>query len=160
MFRRQNDDSHGMLKSVMMAYVVLVLHVLLIAGLGLLVLFFRGITQYMLWIFLAGAGGIAVSGYLFYRRMKAERRTLQEMLQSPTFGGRAVEISFLGGLASFRLGPRSTPRELPGRTDEPPMLEDQEALRNKELETLLRLLDKNLISLEDYQKAKQDLLRS
>jgi len=160
MFRRQNDDSHGMLKSVMMAYAVLVLHVLLIAGLGLLVLFFRGITQYMLWIFLAGAGGVAVSGYLFYRRMKAERRTLQEMLQSPTFGGRAVEVSFLGGLASFRLGPRSTLRELPGRSDEPLMLEDQEALRNKELETLLRLLDKNLISLEDYQKAKRDLLQS
>jgi hypothetical protein len=160
MFRRQNDDSQGMLKSVMMAYAVLVLHVLLIAGLGLLVLFFRGITQYMLWIFLVGAVGIAVSGYLFYRRMKAEGRTLREMLRSPTFGGRAVEVSFLGGLASFRLGPSSTPRELSGRSDDPLMLEDPEALRNKELETLLRLLDKNLISLEEYQKAKRDILQS
>jgi hypothetical protein len=160
MFRSQNNDSQGLFKSVMMAYAVLVLHVLLIAGLGILVLFFRGIVQYMLWIFLAGASGIAVSGYLFYRRMKAEGRTLREMLRSPAFGGRAVEVSLLGGLASFRLGQPVSRPALPGGTEDLPRLEDPENFRRKELETLLRLLDKNLISPEEYQKAKQDILES
>lgn len=160
MFHRRPSDTQGLFKSVMMAYAVLVLHVLLIAGLGLLVIFFRGVTQYMLWIFLVGAGGVAASGYLFYRRMKAEGRTLREMLRSPAFGGRAVEVSFLGGLATFRLGRQTSIQELPGAGDEPLKLEDPEALRKKELETLLRLLEKNLISPEEYQKAKQDILKS
>lgn len=155
------DDSQGLFKSVMMAYVVLVLHVLLIAGLGVLVLFFRGVVQYMLWIFLFGAAGIAVSGYLFYRRMKAEGRTLKEMLHSPAFHGRAVEVSFLGGLASFRLGGTSNFAELPDRSIDPAhRLEDPESIRNRELETLLRLLEKDLISPEEYQKAKQELLKT
>jgi hypothetical protein len=160
MFQNRPGDSQGLFKSVMMAYAVLVLHVLLIAALGLLILFFRGVTQYMIWIFLVGGGGLAVSGYLFYRRMKAEGRTLKEMLQSPTFGGRSVEVSFLGGLASFRLGQQSAPRELPGASEDLLRLEDPEAFRKKELETLLRLLEKNLISPEEYQKAKQDILKS
>lgn len=160
MFRSQPNGNEGLFKSVMMAYAILVLHVLLIAGLGILVLFFRGIVQYMFWIFLAGASGIAFSGYLFYRRMKAEGRTLREMLRSPAFGGRSVEVSLLGGLASFRLGQPVSRPELPGRTEDLPRLEDPEALREKELATLLRLLDKNLISPEEYQKAKQDILQS
>jgi hypothetical protein len=160
MFQNRPGDSQGLFKSVMMAYAVLVLHVLLIAGLGLLVLFFRGVAQYMVWIFLAGACGLAVSGYLFYRRMRTEGKTLKEMLQSPTFGGRAVEVSFLGGLASFRLGQQSAQRELPGTSEDLLRLEDPDAFRKKELEALLRLLEKNLISPEEYQKAKQDILKS
>ena len=160
MFRSRPGDSEGLFKSVMMAYAVLVLHVLLIAGLGILVLFFQGVVQYMLWIFLFGAAGIAVSGYLFYRRMRAEGRTLKEMLHSPDLHGRAVEVSFLGGLASFRLGRPSSIGELPDRSIEPSRrLEDPESIRNQELEALLRLLEKNLISPEDYQKAKQEILK-
>ena len=160
MFRNRPGDNEGLFKSVMMAYAVLVLHVLLIAGLGLLVLFFRGVTQYMVWIFLVGAGGVALSGYLFYRRMRTEGRTLREMLRSPTFGGRAVEVSFLGGLASVRLGQRTAPRELTGGAEELPQLEEPETFRQRELDALLHLLERNLISPEEYQKAKKDILKS
>lgn len=161
MFQSRPGDSQGLFKSVMMAYVVLVLHVLLIAGLGVLVLFFRGVVQYMLWIFLFGAAGVAVSGYLFYRRMKAEGKTLQEMLHSPAFHGRAVEVSFLGGLASFRMGRSSNLAELPDRSIDPShRLEDPESIRSRELEALLRLLEKNLITPEDYHKAKQEILKT
>ena len=87
-----------------MAYMVLVLHLLLIAGLGLLVLFFRGVMQYMIWIFLGGAAAIIVSGYHFYIRMKQEGKNLREMMYSPLFHGRAVEVSILGGMATFKIG--------------------------------------------------------
>lgn len=160
MFRSRPGESQGLFKSVMMAYVVLVLHVLLIAALGVLVLFFRGVVQYMLWIFLFGAAAVGVSGYLFYRRMKAEGKTLKEMLRSPAFEGRAVEVSFLGGLASFRLGRPDGFAALPDRTvDVSHQLEDSEAMKRRELEALLRLLEKNLISPDEYQKAKREILK-
>ena len=88
----------GVFKSIMAAYAILILHVLLIAGMGLMVIFFRGIIQYMIWIFLGGALLLLGSGYYFYRKMKAEGKTLRETLQSPMLNGRAVEISFLGEL--------------------------------------------------------------
>ncbi|MBW2614181.1 MAG: SHOCT domain-containing protein, partial [Deltaproteobacteria bacterium] len=98
------QDGDGLVKSVMVAYFVLVLHVFLIIGLGLVVIFFSGIVQYMLWIFLTGVIIILASLFYFYRRMKAEGRTLRQMMQSPMFNGRPVEVSLLGGLASFRVG--------------------------------------------------------
>ena len=83
------------------------------------------------------------------------------MLHSPAFRGRAVEVSFLGGLASFRLGRTPHSAELPDATiDSSRRLEDPESIRNRELEALLRLLEKNLISPEDYQKAKQEILKT
>ena len=41
-------------KSVLVAYFILVLHVILVAGLVVMVIFFRGIINYMIWIFLGG----------------------------------------------------------------------------------------------------------
>ena len=100
----EKNRGEGLFKSVMLAYFVLVLHILLIVGLGLLVIFFRGIVQYMIWVFLFGFIAILGSFYYFYRRMKAEGRSLREMLRSPLFLDRPVEVSLLGGLASFKVG--------------------------------------------------------
>jgi len=156
-----NKENPGMVKSVMLAYLVLLLHVLLIAGLGVLVIFFSGIIHYMFWIFLFGSAAIAVSGYLFYRRMKAEQMTLREVLQAPMFKGRDVEVSLLGGFASFRVG---SGNDLPAIEHRGPdvnrQLEDPETLRQRELNTLLHMLEKNLISLDEYKRAKQDLMKS
>ena len=64
-----SNQGDGLFKSVMLAYMVLVLHVVLMLGLGLLVIFFRGVIQYMLWIFLFGTVAVVASGLYFYRRM-------------------------------------------------------------------------------------------
>jgi uncharacterized membrane protein YqjE len=45
---RKKKEGDGLMKSVMMAYLILVLHVVLLMGLGVLVFFFRGIVHYML----------------------------------------------------------------------------------------------------------------
>jgi len=97
------------MKSVMMAYLILVLHVVLLMGLGVLVFFFRGIVHYMLWIVLFGAIAILASGYWFYRRMKAEGRSFRDTLNSPLFRNKTVEVSLLGGLAQFRVGHSNGP---------------------------------------------------
>lgn len=151
--------SEGLFKSVMVAYLVLVLHVLLILGLGLVVIFFSGIVRYMLWIFLLGVVAILASLFYFYRRMKAEGRTLREMMQSPLFNGRPVEVSLLGGLASFRMGGTAGgPHELGTDTHHPShQLEDPDTVRLREIKELARLFDRDLLTREEYEKAKQHL---
>ncbi|WP_054690371.1 hypothetical protein [Desulfosarcina cetonica] len=50
----KRKEGDGLVKSVMLAYLILALHLLLIAGIAILVLFFRGVVNYMLWIVLGG----------------------------------------------------------------------------------------------------------
>jgi hypothetical protein len=153
------DDKH--FKSVLMAYFILLLHVLLVAGLVLLVIFFRGIINYMIWIFIAGSIVILASGYHFYKRMKEEGKTLRDILSSPQLSGRTVEVSILGGLASFKIGrPDNVPllnSDSFGQHQQ--QLEDPNTIRTKELTELVRLLQNDMITLEEYNKAKRQILK-
>ena len=99
-FKKEKENQY--FKSVLMAYFILVLHVVLIAGLVMMVIFFRGILNYMIWIFLGGLIVIIASGYHFYKRMKMEGKTLREILNTYRHSGRSVEVSLLGGLASLK----------------------------------------------------------
>jgi hypothetical protein len=149
-------ENNGVIKSVFIAYFILLLHILLLAGLGVLILFFRGIVNYMLWIFLAGTGIIMFSAYRFYRKMKKEGKTLKEMMNSPLFRGREVEISLLGGLASLKVGkPRNLLLE--NYHSEIKQLEGPDTVRLKELNELVRLFENNLITLEEYNQAKKQI---
>lgn len=149
-------ENNGVIKSVFIAYFILLLHILLLAGLGVLIIFFRGIVNYMLWIFLAGTGIIIFSAYRFNRKMKKEKKTLKEMMNSPLFRGREVEISLLGGLASLKVG---EPRNLflENYQGDVKQLEDPDTMRLKELNELVRLFENNLITLEEYNQAKKHI---
>jgi len=155
---KRNNHHDGVLKSIFTAYFILVLHICLIAGLGFLVLFFRGVVSYMLWIFLGGTGAMIFMGYLIRKRMKEEGKTLAEMLSLPLFKGKTVEVSLLGGLASFRVENPDTRGKMgmpvPGQTS---LLEDPETIHIRDLTELVRLLDKNLITIDEYNKAKQKI---
>jgi hypothetical protein len=157
---KKKKESDGSVKSVMMAYLVLLLHVSLIGLLGLLVLFFRGVVQYMLWIFLGGSALLAASAWTFYRRMRREGKNLKEILRSPLLGGRSVEVSLLGGLASMKIG-RPTNAPMLDTEVVPPrrQLEESGAQRVRDLTELARLLENKMITLEEYEIAKQQLLR-
>ncbi|MBI5062499.1 MAG: SHOCT domain-containing protein, partial [Desulfatitalea sp.] len=50
----KTNNREGLFKSIALAYTILILHVLLIAGLGLVVLFFGGLVQNLVWIVLGG----------------------------------------------------------------------------------------------------------
>ncbi|MEW6258877.1 MAG: hypothetical protein AB1547_03125 [Thermodesulfobacteriota bacterium] len=151
------------LKSVLMAYGILILHLILIAGLGLLVLFFRGFIEYMIWVFLGGSTALAISAYRFYKRMKQEGKTLKEMLSMPMFRNRTVEISLLGGIASLKLGkPQQDPE--PERIESAYIgthhqIEDPVTARVRELTELARLLESDLITLEEFNQVKGELFR-
>lgn len=154
-------ESDGIFKSVAAAYAILLLHVLLIAALGVMVIFFRGIVNYMLWIFLGLALLIGISAFFFYRYMKAQGKSLRDTLNSPVFNGRPVEISFLGGLASFRLGSESNTTLLDaGGYHHQKQLESPEAVQVRELGELAHMLDTNLITLDEFEMLKKRIMNS
>lgn len=158
---KPNTDHQGLFKSIFAAHFVLFLHVFLVAGIGILVLFFRGVIFYMPWIV---CGGIAVVGggtYLLYRRARSEGKSLKGMLSLPMFKNRSVEVSFLGGLASLKVAPSQESDRLGTSVDvSAPQLEDPHTVHVRELTELVRLLDSNFITLEEYNKAKKKLLDS
>lgn len=159
MFKKSDGD--GVMKSVMTAYLILILHVFLLMVLGLLVFFFRGIVHYMLWIVLLGGAAILASGYWFYRRMKTEGRSLRDTLNSPLFRNKTVEVSLLGGLAQFRVGGAKEPPLLDHpSSDDAHQLDWSGDSQVQELTELARLLKSGLITPEEYEKAKQNIFRS
>lgn len=158
---RNKKESDGLFKSVILAYTILALHVLMIAGLGLLVLFFRGFVNYMLWIFIGGTVILLASAIYFYRRMKNEGRTLRDMLNSSVFQNRAVEVSVLGGLATLKVGKPDYPPAIEAGPSSPThQLEDPETVRLRELKELVHLLESNLITQEEYDQAKKKLFKA
>lgn len=155
-----NNQGDGLFRSVMLAYMVLVLHVVLMLGLGLLVIFFRGVLQYMLWVFLFGTAVVVASGYYFYRRMKAEGKTLKQTLSSSMFAGRPVEVRFLGGMASLRVGLPGPSNGLETRQVNPThQLEDFKTSQLRDLTQLARLLEDDLITRDEYDEAKKILFK-
>jgi hypothetical protein len=146
-----------------MAYGILILHLMLIAALGIMVLFFRGFIEYMIWVFLGGSTALAISAYHFYRRMKKEGKTLQEMLSTPMFRNRSVEVSLLGGIATLKLGkpqPSNSPQGIDAQwIDTPRQLEDPLTARVRELAELAKMLENELITIDEFNEVKREMLR-
>ena len=161
----KKKEGDGLVKSVLLAYFILALHVLLIAAVAILVIFFRGVVNYMLWIVLGGIALIGFSLYYFFRRMRAEGRSLREVLRNPVFSGRSVEVSLLGGMATVKLGQPSEKLPAIGYDEsiDIPRLEDPDTSSHRdvmELAELARLLEKDLITVDEFNKAKRRLLKS
>ena len=155
---KSNRD--GVFKGIFAAYAILVLHVLLIAGVRLGDHFFQ---RHCALSALDRCGrhypDLGGRAYLVYRRMKREGKTLSEMLRKPQFQGRSVEIGVLGGLITMKLSKPTYPPAI-DYDDEQPLarLEDPETVRIREIEALGRLLEKELITPEEFEHAKQRLL--
>lgn len=159
MKNQENKDDQGLFKGVTTAYVILILHVVLIAAVGMLVVFFSGIINYMLWIFIGFLVVIIASGYYFYRRLKRQGQQLNDTLNSPIFNGRSVEVNFLGGLASFRIGGSAQPPALDTNQIEPPrQLEGPETMRIRKLSELVKLYENEMISVEEFNALKSRII--
>lgn len=156
----KNKNNPSLFSGVMLAYAILLLHVLLIAILGIMVIFFRGIVHYMVWIFLGGTIAIAASAYFFYKRIKAQGKTVKDLLNSPLLSGKSVEVSLLGGMASVKIdrsGAASPP--VIEATPQVPKLESAKEARIRELTELAKKLEDDLISPEEYDKAQKRIFK-
>jgi hypothetical protein len=147
-------------KGVMLAHMILGLHVALICLIGLVVIFFGGIARYWAWIFLGGLGLTAAGAIFVYRKLKTQGRDLMRGLQGVAVpSGSTLEVRFLGGLASVKFArPAASPTPEITAASPPPLLEDPETQRLRELSYLARLYEKNLITREEFERAKGTLL--
>lgn len=152
----------NLFKAVLMTHAILFFHLLIIAALLFMVIFFRGLTPYMIWIVLAAAVLFILSGFFLYRRIKSKgKQAIQDLENSSLFRDRSVEVSFLRGLASLKFGRQDKFGAIESASSDPPFqLEDPETIRIRELAELARLYEKNLITSEEYHRAKSQILKS
>jgi uncharacterized protein (DUF58 family) len=142
------------------------LHILLIIGLIVLIVVLQGFLEYTLWIFLGALALIAGSGIWFWLKIKRRNESIANILNNPSFQGKEVEVSFLGGTVNLRLGSqegiRKTQEALQIREahEDIPELEDRETVRIRDLKELGRLMEKGLITEEEYHTAKKRLLEN
>lgn len=159
--KNKNQGDH-LFRAVIMTHIILFLHLLIIAGLVLMVIFFRGVTQNMLWVFLGATGLFMLSGLFLYRRIKSKgKKMFHDIENSSLFQGRNFEVSFLRGLASLKF---SQPDDLKAIENPSPgvkyQLEDPETVSIRELTELARMYEKDLITSEEYSRAKNHILKS
>lgn len=156
MFTKTHAKRGGLFKGIAAVYFILILHVVLIAALGVVVVFLTGLANYLAWILMGGMTLLGLSAYLFWQKLRREGKSLGDALQSPTFQGREVEVSLLGGMAVMRLGRPADREPLPsGNDDSTPLLEDARSRHIREIQALADLLEKKLITQKEFDQAKR-----
>ena len=104
----RKSDKEGLFKSIFTAYFILLLHVFLLAGVGLSVVLFKGVYHYLPYIMAGLAILVLTVAWIVYRRMREHSTDLRQILSAPEFQDRTVEVKLLGGLATFKIKARKT----------------------------------------------------
>ena len=156
------NQGQNLFKAVIITHIILFLHLLIIGGLVLMVIFFRGVTEHLLWVILGASGLVILSALLIYRRIKSKgKKMFQDIENSSLFQGRSFEVSFLSGLASLKFGQSDDLKTIGDHSSEAKFqLEDPETVRIRELAELARMYEKDLITSEEYKRAKNQILKS
>ncbi len=133
--KQKENEFPGLFRGVMLAHLILLLHVLLLAVVGILVIFFRGLITYMPLILISGLLLLAAGAYALFRWMKARGKRIRDILNSPALSGKSFEIKLLGGVASIKVDSRGDERALPAihPASHPPLQLDQKSARVIEL---------------------------
>ena len=162
MAQKNKHQGESLFKAVLITHFILFLHLVIIAAIVLIVIFFQWITQHILWVLL-GAGVIFVlSAIIIFRRIKSKgKEVFHDIEKSSLYRGRDFEVSFLQGLVSLKFGQPGGPKAIGHRSSGANLqLEDPETIRIRELTELARMYEKNLITAEEYTRAKNQIMKS
>ena len=159
----RKKDKDGVFKNIFVAYFILLLHVFLLAGIGLSVVLFKGVYHYLPWIMAGIAILVLAIAWIIYARMRATSSSLSEVLGTPEFQDRAVEIRLLGGLATFEIKAKEQPL-LPNHTglssySDARLIENAEDRAERKLLELNALYAKDLISEKEFEKARRNIIQ-
>jgi LPXTG-motif cell wall-anchored protein len=155
----ENSPNKSILNGVFLGYLVLLLHILLILGLGVTVILIKGIYDFRWLIIIAGIVLIGGSGYLFYKRIKESNRSLRDTLNDPALRDRTLEISLFGGMAAVKLGHKDQTVQLIEATGTQEIMQLQApASQVNELGQLAKMLEDELITREEFQQLKQKIV--
>jgi len=158
-----NKDKDGLFKSIFTAYFILLAHVVLLAGIGVTVVLFKGVYHYLPWI-MGGIGILVLSiTWIFYRRMRKNSSDIKDILLMPEFRDKTVEVKLLGGLASFKITAKTNQQNLIGHhrsnVSDRLLIEDDINRTEQEIFKLTALFEKDLITREEFDKAKQNIIQ-
>ena len=145
-------------KNLLAAFLILIIHVLLVGGIGVLILFFYGIVNHMVWVLL-GISCMSAGGVWLYKRLKSDVRAIQNIAGN-SFKGKTIEASFLGGVATFKVSDKrgeKRPASIP--VERPRQLIATGPEDVKTLSELAHLYEKKLITLDEYNRVKKKILK-
>ncbi|MCF8077008.1 MAG: SHOCT domain-containing protein [Desulfotignum sp.] len=159
-------DKEGVFKNIFIAYFILLFHVVLLAGIAVFVVLIKGVFEYLPWI-MTGAGLlVALCVWLVIRQMRKKSAQIQDILSNEQLRNRNVEISFMGGLASFKVqsNAEDTRRLLtyPEPDNLPPdtrLIETDTDKAERKMNQLNALYEKDLITKEEFDQARQSIIQ-
>ena len=134
-----------------------------LVGAGVAVVLFKGVYHYLPWI-MACIGIIVLAGaFVFYQRLKSNSSDIGNFLSKPGLEDRTIEVKLIGGLASFKISPRENGQV---RLEQNPVIPSGnligEAVTDATEQKILKLtalLEKDLITQEEFETAKQKILQ-
>ena len=160
----KNSNDSGLPRGIYIASIILLLHVVLLAGIGVVIIIFKGMFEYLPWI-MGGAGFLIITIiWILYQRMKKNSSDIKEVLSMPQFQNRAVEVKFLGGMASFNITPEINQQTLIEHhalnNSKTPMIENGLNKKEEKIFKMKELFKKeDLMDKKEFEKAKQDILQ-
>jgi hypothetical protein len=159
-------DKEGVFKNIFIAYFILLFHVVLLAGIAIFVVLIKGFFEYLPWI-MAGAGLlVALCVWLVIRQMRKNSAQIQDILSNEQLNHRNVEISFMGGLASFKVKSNAedtrrllTYPEPDNLSPDTRLIETDTDKAERKMNQLNALYEKDLITKEEFDQARQSIIQ-
>jgi len=160
----RKSDKEGLFKSIFTAYFILLLHVFLLAGVGLSVVLFKGVYHYLPYIMAGLAILVLTVAWIVYRRMREHSTDLRQILSAPEFQDRTVEVKLLGGLATFKIKAKENTHLLldhsPGiHHGDTPLIETSVSKAEQKMRELATLYERDLITREEFDNARQNIIQ-
>lgn len=157
-------DKEGLFKSIFTAYFILLLHVFLLAGVGMSVVLFKGVYHYLPYIMAGLAILVLLVAWIIYRRIRENSTDLRTVLSAPEFQDRTVEVKLLGGLASFKIKAKENNNLLLDhdsghRVSDTHLIENSADKAERKMLELNTLYAKELISKEEFETARQNIIQ-
>jgi hypothetical protein len=149
-------------KGVLLAHMILLLHLVIIAVVGVMVLVLGGLARNLLWFFFGAAVLVILSALLVYRRIKSHGRyTIAELDNMTLLKDRDVEVRVLGGLVTFSIIRSRKRRAIPTSAPKDRLrLTDPATHLIQEMSVLTDLLEKKILTPDEFRKAKRRLAES
>lgn len=158
-------EKDNLFKGIFSAYFILFGHVLLLAGIGVTIILFKGMYQYLPWVLGAIAALIGLVIWVGYKKFKQQAPQIKDILQQPEFKDREIDIKLLGGIASFKIEPGSQQHShqlehFQSHSSGTPLMIEQDLHQTEQkLVKLNTLFEKDLITREEFEKAKQEIIQ-
>ncbi|MEA3544862.1 MAG: hypothetical protein U9R69_06535 [Thermodesulfobacteriota bacterium] len=154
------EQNKSVFNGVMLGYLVLVLHVVLVFGLGVAVVLIKGIYDFRWLILITGIALLGGSAYYFYRYFKEHKQKISDLMSDPAFNDRTFEISLMGGMATLKIGHIDDSIRLIGTDSDTQVrqLEAPKSVQIKKLSELSRMLEDKLITREEFLQLKKEII--